>query len=100
MQKIVVYWRDIPAQVIIKRGRTRGKAGLALRFQEGIDRAAMRAGKGGSDEYLSDWRRDSASFQGPGDLQELARHEALQIESDYDDERLAQLVANNGVAVE
>ena len=100
MQKIVVYWRDIPAKVIIKRGRTRGKAELALRFQEGIDRAAMRAGKGGSEEYMSDWRRDSSGFQGSGDLQELARHEALQIESDYDDGRLAQLVANNGVAVE
>ena len=28
MQKILVYWRDIPAQVIIKRGRSRGKAAL------------------------------------------------------------------------
>jgi hypothetical protein len=98
MQKIIVYWRDIPAQVIIKRGRERGKVQLGLRFQEGIDRAAMRAGKGGSEEYLADWRRESSSIQGSGDLQSMARDEAVQIESGYSEELLSQLVANNGVA--
>ena len=98
MQKIIVYWRDIPAQVIIKRGRERGKVQLGLRFQEGIDRAAMRAGKGGSEEYLADWRRESTSIQGSGDLQSMARDEAVQIESGYSEELLSQLVANNGVA--
>ncbi len=100
MQKILVYWRDIPAQVIIKSGRTRGKAGLSPRFQEGIDRAAMRAGKGGSDAYMADWRRESSSFTGEGDLQVLAEQEASQIESSYSDELLSQLVANNGVAAD
>jgi hypothetical protein len=73
MQKIIVYWRDIPAQVIIKRGRERGKAELSQRFHVGIDRAAMRAGKGGSEEYMADWRRDSSTFQGSGDLHSLSR---------------------------
>ena len=100
MQKIIVYWRDIPAQVIIKRGRERGKVELGLRFQEGIDRAAMRAGKGGSEAYMEDWRRASSTFQGTGDLQPLAAQEAAQIESTYTEELLAQLVANKGVAAD
>ena len=100
MQKIIVYWRDIPAQVIIKRGRTRGKAALSPRFQAGIDRAAMRAGKGGSEAYMADWRRETSGFTGEGDLQLLAEREAAQIETSYNDEVLSQLVANNGVAVD
>ena len=58
----------------------------------------MRAGKGGSEEYLADWRRESTSIQGSGDLQSMARDEAVQIESGYSEELLSQLVANNGVA--
>ena len=100
MEKIVVCWRDIPAQVIIKKGRTRGKAELSLRFQEAIDRAAMRAGKGGSEAYMEDWRRERSSFATGGDLQELARAEADKIEADWSDERLAELVANKGVAAD
>jgi hypothetical protein len=98
MEKILVYWRDIPAQVIIKRGRERGKAELSLRFQEAIDRAAMRAGKGGSDAYMADWRRVRSTATGAGDLQELARQEASALEESYGETRLAQLVANKGLA--
>ena len=54
---IVITWRDIPAQVIAKRGRETVKVQLSARFQEAVDRAAMRAGKGSSDAYLADWRR-------------------------------------------
>ena len=44
---ITVYWRDIPAQVIGKQGRTNGKKVLHPRFARAIDRAAMRAGREG-----------------------------------------------------
>jgi len=54
---IVISWRDIPAQVIVKRGRESAKVQLSHRFQEAVDRAAMRAGKGSSDAYLADWAR-------------------------------------------
>ena len=46
---IVISWRDIPAQVIVKRGREAAKVQLSQRFQAAVDRAAMRAGKGSSD---------------------------------------------------
>ncbi len=97
MQKIIVYWRDIPAQVIFKDGRRRGKAVLSQRFQECIDRAAMRAGKGGSDQYMEDWRRESSAFDGGGDLQTLAEQEAAVIEARYSDEDLAALARASGL---
>ncbi len=85
MQKILVYWRDIPAQVIIKRGRTKGKVPLSQRFHAAIDRAAMRAGRGGSDDYIADWRRDASVFEEGGDPQKLAEQEAARIELEPDD---------------
>ncbi len=96
MQKILVYWRDIPAQVIIKRGRSKGKAIMSQRFQEAVDKAAMRAGKGGSDDYIADWRRDTSALEGEGDLQALAEREAASIELRYSDENLSRLIANFG----
>ena len=54
---IVISWRDVPAQVIVKRGRDTAKVQLSQRFQEAVDRAAMRAGKSSSNDYLNDWKR-------------------------------------------
>ena len=72
MQRIDILWRDIPSQVLIKRGRDRGKYMLNARFQEAIDRAAMRAGKGGSDAYLEEWRRVTTSIEAEGVLTDIA----------------------------
>jgi hypothetical protein len=99
MQKIEVLWRDIPAQVLVKSGRVRGKAMLSHRFQAAIDRAAMRAGKGGSDEYLEDWRRITPSFEAEGNAQELAQQFADAIEAAYSNADIAALVASKGLAV-
>ena len=97
MQRIDVYWRDIPAQVLIKRGRERGKYLLAHRFQAAIDRAAMRAGKGGSDAYLEEWRRVTVTVPDEGThAQALAEQLGAAIEANYSDEQLAALVANKG----
>ncbi|MBT4521670.1 MAG: hypothetical protein HOC23_16850 [Halieaceae bacterium] len=100
MQKIVVYWRDIPSQIIVKRGRQRGKAALPQRFQEAIDRAAMRAGRGGSEAYMADWRRVTTDLTGSGDLDQMAGQEAVTLEAQYGDDRLRLLVANFGLAAE
>ena len=100
VKKILVYWRDIPAQVIMQRGRTREKAQLSLRFQEAIDHAAIRAGKGGSDAYLAEWRQESSACNSTGDLRELAEMEASRIEADFSDDRLLHLIRNHGSARE
>ena len=91
---ITVYWRGIPAQVIAKRGRNSAKVQLSLRFQDAIDRAAMRAGKGSSDAYLSEWRRESTSCS--NDLEVEARAAADQLEEQYSDEALLTLIRAHG----
>ena len=100
MEKIIVYWRDIPSQVIVKKGRKKGKALLNPRFQNAIDRAAMRARKHDSDAYMSEWKRVKSSLEGEDDLQTIAQREAQQIETAYPDERLLQLIKNHGMARE
>jgi hypothetical protein len=98
MQKVIVFWRDIPAQVIIKHGRKRAKAELPPRFLESIDRAAMRAGKGGSEAYMADWRREITAIEPGGEMQALADAEATRLEQKYGPDVLAALVRAKGVA--
>ena len=98
VKKVLIYWRDIPAQVIVQRGRKREKAQLSSRFQEAIDRAAMRAGKGSSDAYLADWRRVSSACDSTDDLREIAEREAGRFEEEFTDDRLLQLIRNHGSA--
>jgi len=93
---ITVYWRDIPAQVIARKGRESAKVMLSARFQEAIDRAAMRAGRGGSDAYLEEWRRESAPCG--DDLQAEAETAAAGLEEQYSDEDLQALAKARGSA--
>jgi hypothetical protein len=93
---IIVRWRDIPAQVIVKNGRASAKVQLSERFQVAIDRAAMRAGKGSSDAYLEDWCRQPPRDCG-NDLEAEAAAEAARIEAGYSDEALEALVRAKGL---
>lgn len=93
----LIYWRDIPAQVVVRRGRETAKVILSARFQEAVDRAAMRAGKGSSDAYLAEWRR-SAATPCSDDIQKEAEAEARRIEARYSDEDLERLIRAKGVA--
>ncbi len=95
----VISWRDIPAQVIAKRGRETAKARLSDRFHEAIDRAAMRAGKGSSDLYLAEWKRSSPLTCGD-DLEREAASEAARIEARFSDADLERLVRAKGLAEE
>lgn len=94
-QLTVVYWRDIPAQVIVKAGRKNAKVQLSERFEKAIDRAAMRAKMAGSDAYLEQWRR-AAPVDCSDDLDSEAAAAARRLEDDYDDARLNQLVSQGG----
>src|ERR1700728_3422071 len=93
---IVISWRDIPAQVIVKRGRETAKVQLSQRFQEAVDRAAMRAGKGSSDAYLADWARSAPRPCGEN-LQAEAAAEAARLEAMFSDEDLERLVRAKGL---
>jgi hypothetical protein len=92
----IVMWRDIPAQVIVKLGRTSAKRPLEERFEKAVDKAAMRAGLYGSDGYLQEWRRDTTACG--DDLEAVLEATVAKIQSEYTDERLAVLVAAGGVA--
>ena len=93
----IISWRDIPAQVVVKRGREAAKVQLSQRFQEAVDRAAMRAGKGSSDAYLADWKRSEPRPCGE-DLKAEAEAEAAKLEAQYSDEALERLIRAKGLA--
>jgi hypothetical protein len=93
---IIISWRDVPAQVIVKRGRETAKVQLSPRFQEAVDRAAMRAGKGSSDAYLADWKRSDPVPVGE-DLQAEAAAAAARIEASFTDEQLEVLIRAKGL---
>lgn len=95
---ITVYWRDIPSQVIAKRGRDTAKVPLTERFQVAIDRAAMRAGKGSSDLYIEEWRREARVCG--DDLDAEARSEADKLEAAFDDAVLERMVKAGGKRIE
>jgi hypothetical protein len=94
----IIGWRDIPAQVVGKRGRDTAKAQLSPRFQEAVDRAAMRAGKGSSDAYLADWKR-SDPRPCSDDIHAEVAAEAARLEARYTDEDLERLVRAKGLDV-
>lgn len=94
----VIYWRDIPAQVMGRARRDKHRVELSQRFQVAIDRAAMRAGRGSSDAYLEDWRRVTEMVT--GDLAEQVRQRAEELEAAFDDEHLERIVKAGGVRVD
>jgi hypothetical protein len=91
----ILYWRDIPSQVVVKAGRAAAKRELPERFIRAIDAAAMRAGASGTDAYLADWRRGGPSVC-VDDLETAASASAARIEAEYDSARLARLIARDG----
>ena len=91
----IVYWRDIPAQVIVKKGRTAAKRELGARFQEAIDKAAMRGKAADTDSYLADWRRGEPT-PCSDDLETEASAAEARIEADYGEDRIKALVSNGG----
>ena len=93
----VVYWRDIPAQVIVGKGRRGSKVQLPERFEQAIDRAAMKTGAAETDDYLAEWRK-AAPYQVEGDADDVARSEAARLDAEYDQDRIKALIANDGWA--
>jgi len=92
---IIVYWRDIPAQVIVKKGRQNAKRELPLRFTEAIDMCAMRTGAGDTDAYLAEWRKADPIPVGD-DLEAEADKAMADIDAKFTRERLVALVKAGG----
>ena len=100
MAKItIVYWRDIPAQIIAEQGRGRNrkqsKIELGKQFVVSIDSAAMKSGADASDDYLSDWRR-SEPEEISDNLELEANKLKKEIEEKYSNVKLKELISNGG----
>lgn len=90
----VIWWRDIPAQVLARAGRARAAAQLDERFQEAIDAAAMRAGLIGTDAYLEEWRRETRPCG--DDLETEVAEEAAWLDAAYTNDVLERLARASG----
>jgi hypothetical protein len=90
----VIWWRDIPAQVVAKDGRRASKIVLHPRFQTAIDRAAVKAGRRSMDEYIAEWHK----VQRPcgDDLEAEATAEVARLEATYTRRVLDHLVTTGG----
>ena len=93
----VVFWRDIPAQVIVGKGRRGSKMPLPERFEQAIDRAAMKVNARDADAYLAEWRK-APPYSVDGEAPEVAAAEAARLDAEYDQDRLKVLIANDGWA--
>lgn len=91
----VISWREIPAQVTAKLGRDTARRELSARFQVAIDRAAMAAGLFGTDDYLTEWRRESRPCG--VDLEAEVTAEAARLEAIFTQDLLSALWDNGGL---
>ena len=94
-QRVIVYWRDIPAQIIVRAGRKSAKRELPTRFVQAIDSCAMKLGAVDTDAYLAEWRRGEPEPCGD-DLEAEAEATLARLEDEYGRDRLRQLVDNGG----
>lgn len=93
----IVYWRDIPAQIIVGKGRRGVKKPLPERFEKAIDRCAMKVGARDTDAYLAEWRK-AEPYLVEGEDEAVAEAELARIQTEYDAARLRALIDNDGRA--
>ena len=89
-QLSVIWWNDIPTQVVASHAGETVRAELHARFTAAVDRAAMSAGLAGSDDYLAQWDRRSRAC-GP-DLRAEVDAEVSMLEDAYSSRRLGEIV--------
>ena len=92
----IIWWRDIPAQVVAKDARRSSKVVLHARFQVAIDKAANRAGLREYNSYIGEWRKTFSSCG--DDLEAVATAEAERLETEYTKHHLAELIQSGGLA--
>ena len=93
----IIYWRDIPAQVRVGRGRKAARAVLPERFEQPSDRGGVRVADTDGDAYMAEWRAVSGG-EIDGDLQAAADAKAAELDATFDKETLKALIDNDGIA--
>ena len=93
----IVYWRDIPAQVIVGKGR-RGVQGAAVRtLRTGHRPLCHEDRRQDADAYLAEWRK-AAVAEVEGEPDAIAAAEAARLEAEFDTARLKALIDADGWA--
>ena len=92
----VVYWRDIPGQVVIREGRRSTRLRLSPRFSKAIERAAYRLKKKQQDALFEPWHDVAQPLDG-ADIRLQARQLVQQLETHYTEEVLETLIRASGI---
>ena len=92
----VVYWRDIPAQVLLGKGRDAVKIKLSDKFEKAIDICAMKVNAKSAEEYLKYWRKSDPINYDDEDNKKVIYIQAEKIENEYSKEKLKYIIDNNG----
>lgn len=90
----IIYWRDIPTQIVLGSGRKAKKRPLADRFLVAVDKAAMASGASDTDAYLEAWRKEAVEIE--GDDGAAIEALALELEGRYPGTKLAEIARNGG----
>ncbi|HLU32118.1 MAG TPA: virulence factor, partial [Acidimicrobiia bacterium] len=85
----VVYWRDIPVQVMSGSGRRAIRVALPERFEVAVDKAAARARLTDADSYTSEYRKVTVEGADPQVV-------ADQLDADHPDTILEDMIRNGG----
>src|SRR5258708_33655164 len=91
----IIWWRDIPAQVVARDGRRSSKTVLHPRFQVAIDKAASRAGKRSYSDYIEEWRKVAKACG--DDIEAEGTAEVARPEAPYDKHPRAERIPAGGV---
>ena len=91
----IVYWRDIPGRVIIREGRRSTRLNLSARFMHAIERAGYRLKKKQKDAMFEHWHDVDQPLD--GDIRQQAQALLQQLEQDYTEEVLENLIRASGI---
>jgi len=91
----VVYWRDIPSQIVIREGRRSTRLRLSSRFMKAIERAAYRLKKQQQDALFEPWH--DVAQPCCGEARQAAQLLLQQLEQHYTDDLLETLIRASGV---
>jgi hypothetical protein len=91
----IVYWRDIPGQVVIRKSGRSTRIRLSARFMKAIERAGYRLRKKQQDALFEPWRDVNQPFH--GDVRVQAEQLVQQLEERYTEEVLEKLIRASGI---
>ena len=80
----ILYWQEIPSLVEAKDGKSTTKAQLSDRFQDLIDKAAMRRNLAGTDAYIEGFKK-GPSIEAEGSPEEAVRLVTDSLEGQFEE---------------